>query len=157
MSMSVFLTLKANGSDVEGSSQESNRDGTIECASFDYGVNSGSATGRPTADRDYEPIRIVKRQDKSTPLIWKALCDNAAIEAIFQFYRPNADGVTENYYTVEIKEARIATIDFSSPHSNFEGGSLASPTETVTFVFNNMKQTFNDGGIEHEDVWRDRT
>ena len=157
MSMSVFLTLKANGSDVEGSSLESNRDGTIECASFDYGVNSGSVTGRATADRDYEPVRIVKRQDKATPLIWKALCDNAVIEAIFQFYRPNADGVTENYYTVELKEARIANIDFSSPHSNFEGGSQASPTESVTIVFNNMKQVFNDGGIEHEDVWRDRT
>ena len=120
-------------------------------------MNSGSVTGRATADRDYEPVRIVKRQDKATPLIWKALCDNAVVEALFQFYRPNADGVTENYYTVELKEARIATIDFSSPHSNFEGGSQASPTESVTIVFNNMKQTFNDGGIEHEDVWRDRT
>jgi type VI secretion system secreted protein Hcp len=30
------------------------------------------------------------------------------------------------------------------------------PMEEVTFVFGNIVQTFTDGGIEHEDSWKEQ-
>ncbi|MBT8469807.1 MAG: type VI secretion system tube protein Hcp [Deltaproteobacteria bacterium] len=157
MAMSTFLTLKADGNDIEGSAEDANREGTIECASFDWGVNAAMAAGTPTADRDYEPIRIVKRIDKATPLIWQAMCQNAKIEAKFCFYRPPTADEDAMYFMVEITDGRIATIDVNSPHSNFDSpSSQAMPTETVTLVYNNITNTFTDGNVTHTDEWKNR-
>ena len=134
------VILKANGEDIQGESTVTTlgREDTIECFSFDYGVISASESfsGAPSGVRNYEPIRIVKRVDKATPLLWKALCENAKIEGSFKFFRPSpaGDGTTEEFYTVEIEEARISGIDFTSPDAMGGSGATEPPTETVTFV-----------------------
>ncbi len=163
MAMTVHLTLKANGEDIQGEStiMSLGREDTIECFSFDYGVISASEafSGSPSGVRNYEPIRVTKRVDKATPRIWQALCQNHQIEATFKFFRPSpaGDGSTEEFYTVEISEARIAGVDFSSPDAMGGAGQSEPPTETVAFVYNNMTQTYESGGISHEDTFRDQS
>ena len=162
MAMTVHLSLKANGEDIQGESTVTTleREDTIECFSFDYGVQSASESfsGRPSGQRNYEPIRVVKRIDKATPLLWAALCNNAAVEGTFRFFRPSpmGDGTTEEFYTVEIKEARISGIDFSSPDAMGGAGQAEPPTESISFVYNNMIQTHEAGGVEFEDNWREQ-
>lgn len=162
MAMTVHLTLKANGEDVEGESTVTTlgRENTIECFSFDYGVQSASESfsGAPSGQRNYEPIRIAKRVDKATPLLWQALCNNAKVEGTFKFFRPSpaGDGTTEEFYTVEISEARISGIDFSSPDAMGGAGQAEPPTESISFVYNNMIQTYEATGASHEDSWRDQ-
>lgn len=162
MAMTVHLKLKADGEDIEGESTVTTleREDTIECFSFDYGVQSASESFSGTASgaRNYEPIRIVKRVDKATPLLWKALCENSTIEGVFKFYRPSpaGDGTTEEFYTVEISEARIAGIDFSSPDAMGGAGQAEPPTESIVFVFNNMAQTYEATGAAHEDNFREQ-
>ncbi len=162
MAMTVHLTLKANGEDIQGESSVTTlgREDTIECFSFDCGVQSASEafSGRPSGKRNYEPIRIVKRVDKATPLLWKALCNNEQIEGTFKFFRPSpaGDGTTEEFYTVEISEARVSGIDFSSPDAMGGAGQAEPPTETISFVYNNMIQTYESTGASHQDNWRDQ-
>ena len=161
MSMTVHLTMTANGEAVEGDSIQTtmDRENTIECFSFEYGVQSASEafSGAASGNRNYEPIRVVKRIDKSTPLLWKALCNNEVVEGAFKFYRPNpaGDGTTEHFYTVELTEARVAGIDFDSPNAMMEGSNEPA-TETVTFVYNNMLQTYESTGAAHEDKFAER-
>jgi type VI secretion system secreted protein Hcp len=161
MAMTVHLTLKANGEDIQGESTQMSlgREDTIECFTFDYGVASASEgfSGAPSGVRNYLPIRITKRIDKSTPRIWQALCENHAIEGTFKFFRPSpaGDGTTEEFYTVEIKEARVAGINFSSPNAMGGAGQSEPPTETIAFVYNNVRQTYEAGGVEFEDSFRD--
>lgn len=163
MSLSVHLTLTANGNDIQGESEQTSlgRENTIECYTFDYGVHAGSEafSGRASGHRNYEPIRIIKRVDKSTPLLWKALCNNEAIEGTFRFYRPSpsGDGTTQHFYTVEIKEARVVGIDLSSPYASPQAGANEPPVETVSFNFNNIVQTYEDGGVGHEDNYREQS
>ncbi|MEM7137426.1 MAG: type VI secretion system tube protein TssD [Myxococcota bacterium] len=160
MSQSVHLWLQANGEAVEGESSVNTmeRENTIECFSFEYGVTGGSEafSGSPSGVRNYEPIRVTKRVDKSSPLLWRALCNNEAIDATFKFYRPDtgAGALTEHFYTVEISEGRIAGIDFVSPDSMM--GSNEPPTETISFVYNNMMQTYETTGAAHQDSFRDQ-
>ena len=162
MAMTVHLTLKANGEDIQGESSVTtlDREDTIECFSFDYGVISASEafSGAPSGQRNYEPIRITKRVDKATPLLWKALCENQQIEGTFKFFRPSpaGDGTTEQFYTVEISQARIAGIDFTSPDAMGGAGAQEPPTETVSFVYNNMSQTYESTGAAHQDAWREQ-
>ena len=73
MAMTVHLKLKANGDDILGESTVTtlDREDTIECFSFDYGVQSASEafSGIASGGLTHEPIRIVKRIDKATPLL----------------------------------------------------------------------------------------
>src|SRR5262245_66580673 len=123
MAETVHLYLKANGADIQGESTQTSlgRENSIECVYYRQAVmtareaGSGMATGR----RQYDPLLIRKRIDKSTPLIAKALVENQAIEGTFKFFRPNpnGDGTTEQFYTVVIKQGRVASFSQVSPDS----------------------------------------
>ena len=159
MAETVHLYLKANGQDIKGSStQESlGRKDSIECVYYEQAVKtareagSGMATGR----RQYEPLLIRKRIDKASPLIAKALVENQAIDAKFKFYRPNpnGDGTTEQFYTVEIKQGRIASQKQIVPDNIVPASSTEPPLEEITFVFHTISWTVTNGGITHEDTW----
>ncbi|MEZ4390360.1 MAG: type VI secretion system tube protein TssD [Polyangiales bacterium] len=159
MAETVHLYLKANGSEIKGQSTQTSlgREGSIECLYFEQSVKtareagSGMATGR----RQYEPLLIRKRIDKSSPMISKALCNNEEISATFKFFRPNptGDGTTEQFYTVEISRGRIASQKLYVPDTIVPATSTEPPLEEVTFVFHTINWTFEDGGVTHEDTW----
>ncbi len=159
MAETVHLFLKANGADIKGESTQTSlgRANSIECTFYQQSVltareaGSGMATGR----RQYEPLLIRKRIDKSSPLIAKALAENQKIDAAFKFFRPNptGDGTTEQFYTVEIKEGRIASMKQFVPDTIVPASSTEPPLEEVTFVFHTIKWTYTNGGVTHEDTW----
>jgi type VI secretion system secreted protein Hcp len=163
MAMTVHLYLTANGTKIDGDSTilSMERENSIECLSFTDSVRTAreASSGMASGERTYEPIRIVKRIDKSSPLLAKALCNNEVIEAVFKFYRPNpaGDGTTEQHFTVEITEGRVGSITRVSPDVIDPASANAPPTEEVTFVFGRIVWTYVPDGIEHEDHWSQRT
>jgi len=163
MSQTVHLTLKANGTDIQGNSSitSMSRENTIECLSFGDSVRTAreASHGMASGERTYEPVRIVKRIDKSSPLLAKALCQNEVIEGIFRLYRPNptGDGTQEQFFTVEIKEGRVASITRISPDALDPASANAPPTEEVTFVFGYIRWCYEPDGVEHVDHWSERS
>jgi type VI secretion system secreted protein Hcp len=161
MAETVHLYLKANGTDIQGESTQLSlgRENSIECLSFRDSVrtareqSSGVASGR----RTYEPVRITKRIDKSSPLLAKALTMNEVVEGVFKFFRPNpaGDGTTEHFFTVEIKEGRISQINRVSPDTIDPASATAPPLEDVSFVFGYIRWTYEPDGVEHVDQWRE--
>ena len=109
------------------------------------------ATGR----RQYQPLLIRKRIDKASPLLAKALCENQAIEGVFKFFRPNptGDGTTEQFYTVQIKQGRIASMRQIVPDTLVPATATEPPLEEITFVFHTIAWTYTEGGVTHEDTW----
>lgn len=160
MAETVHLYLKANGKDIKGeSTQESlGRKDSIECVGYEQAVKTAreAGTGMMTGRRQYDPLRIVKRVDKASPLIKKALTSNEKIDAVFKFFRPNptGDGTTEQFYSVEIKNGNVASVE--DVVNNTLDPQLVNnpPLEKVTFVFQDIKWTFMNGGITHEDTWK---
>ncbi len=163
MAMTVHLSLKANGADIQGESTilSLGRENTIECLDFVDSVRTAreKSTGMATGDRTYEPIRFTKRIDKSSPLLAKALCNNEVIEGSFKFYRPapSGDGTTQHFFTVEFSEGRISQVIRRSPNVIDPAHAEAPPTEEVAFVFGRIVWRYEDGGIEHVDHWSQRT
>jgi len=159
MAESVHLFLKANGTDIQGESTQVSlgRENSIECVYYEQEVKtareagSGMATGR----RQYEPLKIRKRIDKSTPLLAKALCENQVIEGTFKFFRPNptGDGTTEQFFTVVIKAGRIASQKAWVPETMTNANQALPPQEELTFVFGSINWTYTNGGVQHEDTW----
>ncbi len=159
MGMTAHLWLKANGKDIKGESTQASmgRADTIECLAFEQGCTSAreSATGMVTGRRQHSPIRILKRIDKSSPLLMKALCNNEKIDATIKFYRPNpkGDGTTEQFYTIVIKDGHVASLKDMLLDTLREVTVKDPPLEEVSFVFKTINWTFMDGGITHEDSW----
>jgi len=162
MANTVHLWLKANGVDVPGDSTISSldREDSIECLSFEDSVRTAreASSGVASGERTYEPIKITKRIDKSSPLLAKALVSNEVIEGIFKMYRPNpaGDGSQEQFFTIEIQEGRIASIVRKSPDVIDPASANAPPTEEVTFVFGYIRWTYEPGGQEHIDHWSEQ-
>ena len=163
MAMTVHLSLKANGEDISGDSTITSmeREDTIECLSFHDSVRTAreASTGMATGDRSYEPIKISKRIDKSSPLLAKALCNNEVAEGIFKFFRPNpaGDGTTEQFFTIEFQQCRVSSIVRNSPDVIAPAAATAPATEEVSFVFGHIRWTYEPDGIEHIDAWSERT
>lgn len=159
MAETVHLFLKANGKDIKGeSTQESlGRKDSIECIVYDQTVSTAreAATNMMTGRRQYQPLKIVKRVDKASPLLMKALTSNEKIDGTFKFFRPNptGDGTTEQFYTVEIKEGNVASVKQLVENTLDAAAVNKPPLEEVTFVFRTIKWTFMNGGVTHEDSW----
>lgn len=159
MAETVHLYLKANGTDIAGESTQTSlgRENSIECVYYKFNVKtareagSGMATGR----RQYEPLLIRKRIDKATPLLMKALCENAVVDGVFKFFRPNptGDGTTEQFYTVAFKQGRVASVQHVNPDVFNPVTNTEPPLEEITFVFHTISWTYTNGGVTHEDTW----
>lgn len=159
MAETVHLSLKSNGKDVKGESTQTSlgRADTIECISYEQGVTSAreAGTNMVTGRRQFTPLKVVKRIDKASPLLMKALTNNEKIDAVFKFFRPNpsGDGTTEQFYTVELKEGNIASVRQFVPTTISAATAGDPPMEEVSFVFKTITWTYTNGGVTHQDSW----
>ena len=163
MAETVHAYIKSNGSDIQGESSQTSlgRENSIECFYFEDNVRTAreKGTGMATGRRTYEPIKFLKRIDKSSPLLAKSLCNNEVIEGSFRFFRPSptGDGTTQQFFTVEITEGRIASIKRVSPNCIDPASSADPPLEEIQVVFHTITWTYEDGGVMHTDSWREGT
>lgn len=159
MAETVHLFLKINGNAVKGESTQTSlgREGSIECVQYEMSVTSAreAATNLVTARRQFSPLKIVKRVDRSSPLLVAALSQNQKIDGVFKFFRPNpsGDGTTEQYFTVEIKEGNVASVKQFVPSTIQKETAGEPPQEEVTFVFKTITWTYTNGGVTHTDSW----
>lgn len=160
MAIEAALFLKADGVDIHGESTVTagDREDSIEVLQYSDSVSSGidRGTGSLTGRRTYTPIKIIKRIDKSTPLLFKALCNNEVIEAEFRFYRPSVtgDGRVEHFFTIAIYNGRIVNIERTNPHV-LDTSMANYPTyEEVSIHFSRIVTTYEGEGVTvHEDTW----
>lgn len=161
MAETVHLKLKANGQEIKGESTQHDleRKETIECLQFKDSVRTAreQSTRHAVGRRVHEPLEFVKRIDSSSPLLAKALCKNEKIEGTFLFFRPNpaGDGTTEQFFTVEITDGRVDSIERFSPNAQDPASSLAPPLETIRFVYHTIKWTYVPTGAEYVDRWNE--
>jgi type VI secretion system secreted protein Hcp len=160
MAETVHLFLKINGKDVKGESTitTEGRDGSIECLSYEQSLTAAreASTNTVTGRRQFMPLKVLKRIDKASPILLKALGTNERVDGVFKFYRPNpaGDGTTEQFYTVELEDGKIAGVS-QLVKSTFESGtSTWPPLEEISFVFKTITWTYTQGGATHKDTWK---
>ena len=76
-----------------------------------------------------------------------------SIECLY-LEQPIISGTTQQFYTVEIKDGRIATMKQFVPDTIVPASSTEPPLEEVSFVFRTITWTYTDGGITHTDDWQ---
>lgn len=159
-----YLELTCNGSAIDGKSSVSEIGGLnvsqmIEVYSFgmNLSVPVDISTGQTRGGRSYKPVRLLKRIDKSTPLIAQALATNQNCEAVIRFFDNDPDqGQTRHFFTITLEQARIVAVMPVSP-STLDPASANSPfTESVSIAFGIIRFTDEIDSTEFEDNWAQR-
>jgi type VI secretion system secreted protein Hcp len=142
-----FLKLQIDGNDIEGECpiHSMDREGTIQCQAFDHEMRIpyDPTTFVPSGRLIHGAVTIIKRTDKTSPLLYKALCLNEPVDkAEFRFFRPAAsgDGSEEHYSTVLLENGYIVGI-----RRSFQN------LEKVTFVYRDITWTYEIGGVTHRE------
>jgi len=158
VSHTVYLFLKADGTDIQGSALKGSPggEGAIECIRYEQAVTSvrdAAAGSGSTGRRVYAPLLIRKRIDRSSPLLLRALTQNQTVEGTFRFYRPSptGNGTAEQFYTVTIRQGHVASVTQMLPDTTEAATMSASAIEEVTFIFRSIAWTCVDSGISNED------
>ena len=155
----VFLQLKIQGADVRGDVALKGAEGMIECLAYEQevtmpGTSAVTGGGAATGRRQYQPLRITKRIDQASPLLLKALTQGQLVEGTFRFYRVSKTGGVQQFYTVEIRQARVASIKQVNPDRLVPASAAHPALEEVAFVFSSIRWTYLEGGVTHEDTGR---
>lgn len=130
---------------IRGSCTVRGREGTIVAEAISHNVISprDAATGLPTGHRQHKPLTITKRIDRSTPLLYTAWIQNENLtDVTLQFYLTSVSGEQRRYYRIQLVNANIAEIRVG-PRDQ----------EQITFTYQRIVWTWEDGEISTEDDW----
>ncbi len=104
----------------------------------------------------HNPITVVKRMDKATPLFYDALINNQLLNTVeIDYYRPSifSDGTAENYYRITLTDAFVVSVDQVTAKSSLGSPLLHSAFEEITFVYGSIQLTWLLDGAVAYDMW----
>lgn len=157
MALNAYLTLTGETQgDIKGSVTQAGREDSIMVIGFSHEITSPRdvASGLPTGKRQHKPLVITKEIDAATPLLMSILVNNENItELKIKFWRPSAQGKEEQFYTVELTNASIANISQEMLNNKYPENMQHKEMEHVSFCYQKIIWTFEDGGITAEDDW----
>lgn len=94
--------------------------GSIELKSFSHGVTIpvDSSLGKLTGTRVHRPVTIVKEFDKTTPLLYRAVCEGRTMKtATIKMYRILGSGIEVEYFNIILENVKFTTVaPFLSPN-----------------------------------------
>lgn len=140
---SIHLELSTlQSGDIHGSCQVRNKEETIVSVGLGHQINIpyDVPTGQITGQRQHSPMIITKYVDRSSPLLYKAMCSNETAEAYLKYYRTNTSGQEEHYYTIHLQNCHIISIKTAFPN-----------IEQISILYQTITWTWEEGGIEYTD------
>jgi type VI secretion system secreted protein Hcp len=162
MALNAYLKLKGQKQgDIKGSVTQKGREGKIMVIAVSHEITSprDAASGLPTGKRMHKPFVITKELDKSSPLLYNALCNNENItEFELQFWTPQTGavggaGTEKQHYTVKLTNASIADIKFTMLNNKNPELMRYAEYEEIAFTYQKIEWIWNDGGIMSTDNW----
>lgn len=162
MSIPVHLSLTdSNGSPIRGSSLVAGREGSIEILRFSHGMhipfdgNSGMLTGT----RVHSPIVVEKDIDRSSPYLYRALCQHQTLQkGIFRWYQINDAGHESEFFNITVENIKICTINPLLPHiKSHTEDRPAVPCETMFIAYEKITWCYLEGNIQYSDQWNSRS
>lgn len=157
MALNAYLQLKGQKSgDIKGSVTQKGREDKIMVFEFDHEIVSprDAASGLPTGKRMHKPMRITCEIDKATPIMYQVLTSNENIpEWSLEFWKPNAAGTENQYYSIKLTNANLSRIHAHTPSNKIPETMRLPDMVTYEFTYQKIEWTWNEGGITAADDW----
>jgi len=141
--------------EIEGSCDLEGREGTILIQAFDHIVEIPTdSRGVIGGQRVHRPMMMTKELDKSTPVLYQALCTGELLtEVILEWYRVDGTGMQELYFTLTMSNALITKIHPWVPNVLDRSNESMRHMEDIYLTYERIIWTWEPDGIEYEDVW----
>jgi len=124
---------------------------------FTLGVQSpkDSIAGLPVGKRRHQPITIRKEVDPASPQLFTAFTSRESLAAKIEIFQAGTGHLTPNY-TAELSGGvitRIKRIPPSTTGRTHPKGRDTSELEEISFAFEMIDVTWNEGGKTMHDDW----
>ncbi len=152
----LTLTGERQGK-IEGSCDQAGREGTILVQALEHEVSipRETQTGLATGKRVHHPLAILKSIDKSSPLLYMALCSGEHMKSVeIKWYRIDPMGKEEHYFTTTLEDAVIVSIRPSMKNCLDPAYAHLGHMEEVSFSYRKAIWRWEPDGVEAEDDWR---
>ena len=112
------------------------------------------ASGVPSGTRVHDAVKITKMFDKSSPMLYKALCTGEKLTTIVaKFYR--VEGAEEtHYFTITLEDAIVTEIKAWMPNFQDKSQAHLQQMEDVSFRYTKIIWENVSTSTSTEDDWR---
>ncbi len=150
---------------IDGSITQKGREKKIGIIACSHSIESPRdlQSGLPTGQRMHKPFVIRKELDMASPLLYNVICTNENLSKVtIYFWSPQkstASGGTGSEYqhfTIELTNANIASITFTMENIRDPDLVKFAEYEEISFTYQKITWTWNDGGKTAQDDWEAR-
>ena len=162
MALNFYCAFTLNGTALDGDSTMNEIGGVdvsadhIEGYKLTFGTRVGTEgqSHRASSHRRILPVRINKRIDATTPLLYQGLKENQRLDGDIKIFDTDPDdGATRHRFTVRITQARILGIESQVPDAFDADESNRPPSEVLEVVPHTIAYIDEIHSTEFEDIW----
>ncbi len=114
-------------------------------------------SGQPTGQRMHKPVVITKVFDKSSPLLYNALCTGERMKEVEITWWQVTGAKQEHYFTHKLEDAIIVHIKASMPNCQDPAMAHFTHLEEVYFTYRKISWEHVVGKTSALDDWNART
>jgi type VI secretion system secreted protein Hcp len=127
----------------------------VEAFKHEVTIPTDPQSGMTTGQRVHRPVIITKVFDKSSPMLYLALCQNELVDVEIKWFRPTETAGIEHYFTTTLKQAKIVDIKAYMPNCQDKNLAQFTHLEDISFSYAKISWRHVIAGTEGEDSWRE--
>lgn len=158
MAIPSHLWLKDDGGAlIRGSSDVTDREGSIEIIGFSHGLHipTDNSTGKITGTRIHAPMIIEKEFDSSSPYLYRAVATGQSLQsAEIKWYAINDAGQEVEYFNMLLKGVKVVAMN--PVMYNTKTVEKCNHLERVELRYEKITWSYTDGNIQYTDAWNGR-
>jgi type VI secretion system secreted protein Hcp len=142
---------------VRGDSNVFGREGSIEILSLTHGLDApvDHHTGKLMGRHSHRPLTVEKEIDRSTPLLYQAIVRGQTFNsAVLRWYRTSDAGIEENYFTMSMKNVKVASISPKLLNIKEQQYQHRTHFEFVELRYAEIAWNYHEGNLLFADAWR---
>ena len=112
-----------------------------------------SQSGQATGVRQHKPVVFTKLMDKSSPLLWQALCSGEQLNIECCYFRTAQAGGMEKYFSVKWSEALLVDGKAYYPLAISPDNAAIPHLEDWSFSYKKIEWTHEIAGTSGADDW----
>lgn len=156
----AYLRIKGQKQgDFRGGATQKGREGMLEVDATTHEIVSPHdvSTGLASGKRQHKPLAVVVELDRALPQLYAALVNNETLTSVeLKFYRPSSSGAEQQFFTIKLTNASIASIRFVQPNVKVADQARLPETAEVSFAYQRIEWLWTDGGVSAQDDVRSR-
>ncbi len=160
MALNAYLRVEGQKSGViKGSTTMRGREDSITVIAFNHEILSprDPVSGLPTGLRQHKFLTITKEIDRATPLLMNVLVTNENLKKWeLRFFTPSPSGIEKQYFTIQLLNANIVDIRMEMLNNMYPENARHKEREHISFSYERIIWTYEDGALSTMDDWRAR-